>query len=102
MTITVKTMYRAKCSTWEPEIVAVQVTKETPNFVFIKDGKYDGSYKVAKAGRSESYHDTWEEAHRVLVNWSSERVAIAEERVIEAHAIRDKITAMKPPAEVAP
>ena len=84
--------YRVNASFIQPEVVEVELVKESDCFVWISEKRRD-----AKRSSWFNYFDTWEEAHDFLSKKALEKKHGLERQAEAAALVYFKILAMKKP-----
>ena len=88
--------YRVCNSFVTPEIVKVEILKETEKMVVLPEKNYKGkNFKESKYSEYRCYFDTWEEAKVFLVQKAESNVKAAKGRLARAVADLEVIAAMK-------
>ena len=86
------TMWRLKLDRIEP----VQCTKVTAGFVWPVDRN---GCREARGPDWKSYHETWADAHAVMLYRAEIKLAAARRELERAQGDYDRIQGMKPPAD---
>lgn len=89
-------IYTGQYST-DARIREVECIRETNKFVVIMEdwGSECRERKMAKRSDWKSYHDTWEEAHKELLQRSKDRVHAARERLKDEEAYYNSVVVQR-------
>jgi hypothetical protein len=79
------------------EITRVECTKVTACYVWPADNHWGG--RESRRSDSCSYHETWAEAHQLLLATAEIRMYQCRRRLEESQGDYGQIKAMKPPAD---
>jgi hypothetical protein len=88
--------YKARYSTWGPELVEVEVARETDSSVFISR-QFGGQARHAKRSNGDNYFDTWEEAHAYLMAQALDDLNTARKQLERVQGAFGNVKGMKNP-----
>lgn len=86
-------MKKFKALSWSgPRIEEVEIVRETDSSVFLLGGQ-----RRAKVSECESYHDSWKEAHELLLARAEGRVSQARRALERANGALGNVKSMSAP-----
>lgn len=93
--------YKASRWDWKPKIDSVHVVSETPKTVLVEvNDQYGGArFRESKQCSVHSYFDTWEEAHKFLMEACQGELDSARRRLASAQDRLGNVKGMKPPKQ---
>ena len=93
-------MIKYKASTWKSAIEAVEVVKETAQFVVIEftTAFNKGTRREAKVSDCSRYFDSWDEAHQYHVDRITSSIKATEAKLAQLNSKLAEVNEMKDPS----